>query len=211
MVPIAGRPLIDWVLARLRAAGIEHSVVVAHRDDHALVEFLRAAHPSTGVALQDERRGIADAVCCALPQLGAVPAYLACACDSLFEPREIATLVARGRRQSGVALVGVLEMDAGATGTRSAVRLDGERVVAIVEKPPPGTAPSRLVAAPLYWLPRALDPLLAGAPRQDGERYVSSALAAHLAAGGVLLAVPLSGRIEVTSAADVERAERLLA
>jgi dTDP-glucose pyrophosphorylase len=211
MVPIAGRPLIDWVLARLRAAGVATSIVVAHRDDQALIDFLRAMHPHAGIAVQDERRGIADALCRAVPQIGAAPAYLACACDSLFEPHDIAMLIARGRSQSDAAVVGVLEMDAAATRTRSAVRLDGERVVEITEKPPPGTTPSPFVAAPLYWLPRALDRFLAAAPPPGGERYVSSALGDHLAAGGRVLAVRLGGRVEVTSAADVDRAERLLA
>jgi bifunctional UDP-N-acetylglucosamine pyrophosphorylase/glucosamine-1-phosphate N-acetyltransferase len=211
MVPILGRPLIEWVLERLHAAGIAGTVVVAYRDDSALIDFLRAAHPDARIAIQDARRGIADALCCALPELGETAAYLACACDSLFAPDDIAALVARGERQPGAAVVGVLDMDAAATSTRSAVRLDGERVVEIVEKPPPGTAQSRLVAAPLYWLPRALDRFLASAPLLGGERHVSSALAEFIAAGGAVCAVPLSGRIEVTTAADVERAEHALA
>jgi NDP-sugar pyrophosphorylase family protein len=210
MVPVAGRPLIDWLLARLRAAAVERTIVVAHAGDHALCEFLRTAHPDAEIAVQDARRGIADALCRALPRLGDAAAYLACACDSLFRPDEIAALVQRGQRHAGAAVVGVLEMDAAAASTRSAVRLDGDRVVEIVEKPAAGAVPSPLVAAPLYWLPRALDAFLAARPPRAGERYVSSALGEFIGAGGTLLALRLSGRIEVTTAADVERAAGLL-
>jgi dTDP-glucose pyrophosphorylase len=203
--------LIDWVLERLHAAGIANTIVVAYRDDQTLIDFLRAAHPNAGIAVQQERRGIADAVCCALPALADASAYVACACDSVFAPDDIAALVARGERQPGAAGVGVLDMGAAATATRSAVRLDGERVAEIVEKPPPGPAPPRLVAAPLYWLPRTLDPFLVSAPLLGGERHVSSALAQFIAAGGTVFAMPLRGRIEVTTAADVARAERALA
>ena len=55
------------------------------------------------------------------------------------------------------------------------MQLDGERVVAIVEKPPPGSTATELVAAPLYWLPRAVDRYLSWSAAQGGERYVSVA------------------------------------
>lgn len=200
MVPIAGRPLIDWVIERLRAGGVGPLVVVRHAGDEALAAHLRR-WPSIAIAVQEERLGIADALCRALPLLGGAPAYLACACDSLFAAADVAALIAAGA--GGDAVVGVLDMGVAATAARSAVRLDGDRVAAIVEKPPPGTAPSPLVAAPLYWLPRAVDPYLAGAAVQGGERYLSVAVDAYRRAGGAVRAVRLRERLEVTTAADV--------
>lgn len=201
MVPVAGRPLIDWVIERLRAGGVGALVVVRHADDAALAAHLRARWPEAAIAVQRERRGIADALCRALPLLGDAPAYLACACDSIFAAVDVAALIAAGG--DGGAAVGVLDLGEPATAGRSAVRLDGDRVVDLVEKPAPGTAPSGVVAAPLYWLPRAVDPYLAGAAAQDGERYVSVALAAFARAGGPVRAVRLRERLEVTTAADV--------
>jgi bifunctional UDP-N-acetylglucosamine pyrophosphorylase/glucosamine-1-phosphate N-acetyltransferase len=202
MVPVAGRPLIDWCIERLQAGGIDDLVVVRHADDAALDAHLRTAWPQAAIAVQPERRGIADALCQALPLLGDAPAYLACACDSLFAPADIAALIAAGA--GGDAAVGVLDMGAGATAGRSAVRLDGERVIDIVEKPAPGTAPSALVAAPLYWLPRAVDAYLQAPAAQAGERYVSLALAAYARAGFLVRGVRLRERLEVTTAADVD-------
>ena len=201
MVPIAGRPLIDWVIERLQAGGVDALVIVRHAGDRALGAHLGERWPGAAIAAQAERLGIADALCRGLPLLGDVPAYLACACDSLFAATDIAALIAAGG--DGAAVVGVLDLGAAATTARSAVRCDGERVVDIVEKPAPGTAPSGLVAAPLYWLPRAVDPYLATAATQGGERYVSVALAAYARAGGVVRALRLCERLEVTTAADV--------
>ena len=206
MVPIAGRPLIEWGVERLRAGGIERIVVVGHASDRALGDWLHDR--GIALAIQHERRGIADAVCCALPLLGDAPAFLACACDSLFLPADLAAMLATGRAHPNAAIAGVLDMDLAATATRSAVRLDGDRVIEIVEKPPPGTIASTLVAAPLYRLPRALDPLLAAAQRRGGERHVSTALNDFVRTGGTVLAVHLRERLEITTAEDVERVGR---
>jgi len=208
MVSLAGRPLIAHVIERLAAAGIGRLIVVRHESDAALAEFLAARYPRAQIAVQRERRGIADALAGALPLLGNAPAYLACACDSLYAPDDIAAVAGAGA--DGDTAIGILKMDAAATASRSAVLVEGMRVVALVEKPVAGTIASDLVAAPLYWLTRAVDPLL-GAAGAGAERYITTALAAHLAAGGTVRAVRLRGRIEVTTAADVAAAERTLA
>lgn len=207
MLPLAERPLIAHVIERLRAAGVGRVIVVRHADDDALAAYL--VDCDIAGAVQHERRGIADALACALPLLGTDPAYLACACDSLFTPADIAAVIAAGGE--GAAAIGVLQTDADATASRSAVVVDGDRVTALIEKPPPGTAPSNLVGAPLYWLPRSVDAQLgAAATGAGGERYVTTALAAHLAAGGTVRAVRLGGRIEITTADDLAAAARAL-
>ncbi len=201
MVPVAGRPLIDWGIERLRAGGVGSLIVVRHASDDALAAHLHERWPDARIAVQEARLGIADALRLALPLLGDAPGYLACACDSLFAADDVAALIAAGA--GGDAVVGVLAMGAAATAGRSAVQVEGDRIVAIVEKPAPGTVPSGLVAAPLYWLPRTVDRHLAADAAQGAERYVSVALAAYVRAGGVVRAVRVRERLEVTTAADV--------
>lgn len=209
MVPVAGRPLIDWVIERLRHAVGGPIVVVAHGDDVALQRFLAVEHQDIEVVLQPTRRGIADALRQALPHLGRHP-YLACACDSLFSEDDLRRLVAAGHAAPGQVVLAVADMGPAATTSRSAVRMSGERVVEIVEKPPAGSAPSGLVAMPLYWLPAQLAPHLDAAIPATGEGYVSTAITLFLRAGGVATVVPVQGRLEVTTAADVEAASRIL-
>jgi len=210
MVPIAGQPLLGWVIARLRDAGVESFIVVAHPTDARLEAFLRSVHPQAIVVQQRERRGIADALCQALPTLGDEPAYLACACDSLFLPADMARVIARGRSRVGVAVIGVLDMGVAATASRSAVQVAGERVTEIVEKPAPGSTASSLVGMPLYWLPRTLGPYLENVAPLGSERFVSTALNAFIKDGGVVEAVQVRERLEITTAADVRRVGAVL-
>jgi NDP-sugar pyrophosphorylase family protein len=93
-----------------------------------------------------------------------------------------------------------------ATRSRSAVRVEGGRVVAIVEKPAPSLGLGGLVSMPLYWLPSEFAPHLQKAP-ESGEHYVSTALAAFIDAGGVVLPLPVQERLEVTTADDLRRVE----
>jgi len=210
MLPIAGRPLIHWVIAHLQDAGAESVIVVGHPSDGALAKFLRDDYPDARLVLQAERRGIADALRMALPVVADATGYLACACDSLFVAADVRALIARGRVQGGAAVVGVLDMGAAATVSRSAVHLEGDRVVEIVEKPPPGSVVSSLVAAPLYWLPAEFAPHLAAAPAVGAERYISTALNSFVHAGGLVYAVALRTRVEVTTPEDVAPAEAYL-
>ncbi len=209
MLPVAGRPLIDWVIDRLCAAGIEDLVVVGHARDDALADHLRSERPAAALVRQHERRGIADALLLAQPALESGEAYLACACDSVFDTEDIAALIAAGRREPRSAVIGVLEMGADATASRSAVRTQGDRVVEIVEKPSPGSIASGLVSMPLYWLPPSFAPYLEHPPAQ-GEHYVSSALASFIADGGRLLAHRVARRIEITRPEDIPVAEAAL-
>jgi glucose-1-phosphate thymidylyltransferase len=211
MVPVAGRPLLDWVLTPLQAAGAQRLVVVGHPSDEELEAFLRAAHRGAVLVRQPTRNGIANALCHALPLVADEPAYLACACDSIFPPDDIARVIVRGRRRTGAAVVGVMDMGRAATTSRSAVWLSGHRVVEIIEKPRRGSTASGFVAMPLYWLPQSMAPFLEGVATIGGERFISTALNDFVAAGGVVEAVRLRERIEITTAADVRRAEQRLA
>ena len=210
MVPIAGQPLIGWLITRLRAAGVERLVVVGHASDEPLRSYLQDTQGDAQLVIQSERRGIADAVRLALPVVTEDAGYLACACDSLFDSHDIARLIACGRTQPHAAVVGVLEMGRAATATRSAVLLDGERVTQVVEKPAPGSVASAGVALPVYWLPRAMSNYIERVRPLGTERYISTALNDFVAAGGTVLAVRMHGRLEVTTAEDAERADILL-
>ncbi len=207
MVSLLERPLIDWVLDRLAAAGIGRCVVVAHPDDVRLQAHL-ARRPGIQLATQPQRRGMADAIACALPLVD--DDILACACDSLFPPNDIAGVVTAGRALPAGAALGVLDMGVAATASRSAVVLDGDRVVDIREKPAPGTVDSPLVGLPLYWLPRSIHPLLQRPPDPGRERQVSHALAEFIAAGGNVHACRVAERLEITHAEDVAAVEARL-
>lgn len=206
MVPVLGRPLLALGVERLRSAGARELVVVAHPENLGLLEYLSEELPEARVVLQRERRGAADAVQKAFAALPQVDEFLACACDSLFPVEDLIALTrpmpGRPRVEAGV---GVLEMGLEATRTRSAVQVRDRYVVEIVEKPQQPASP--LVALPVYWLPREIEPWLSNAALIGGENHVTTALAGFLASGGQVRAVPFHQRLELTSPDDLPRLE----
>jgi dTDP-glucose pyrophosphorylase len=210
MLPVLGRPLVAWVAERLRQAGIERLVVVAHATDAALREAESVLGLPAQIVIQHERNGIAAAVVQALPAVAGCDAFVACACDSIFDAADIRALIAAGSSAPGSAVVAVQNMGVEATATRSAVEVVNGRITRLIEKPAPGSTRSPLVALPLYWLPAGIDPYLRAATPVGGERHISTALNAFLAAGGTVRAQAVRRRIEITTAADVPRAEEML-
>jgi dTDP-glucose pyrophosphorylase len=210
MVRLRGRPLIEWVVERLHEAGVRRVIIVAHASDDPLQRLVGETLAGADLVIQRERLGIADAVVQAQPLLEDDDGYLACACDSLFEPEDVREIIRIGQAEPGAVLVGVQEMGEQATPTRSAVEVRGELVERIVEKPAAGTTRSPFVALPLYWLTKAVTPHLRNAAAVGGERHVSTALNDFISTGGRVRAVPIAGRIEITAADDVERAEKIL-
>src|SRR5215470_17922497 len=80
LVPLAGRPLIDHVLDRLAAAGVETVVVNVHYLPDQLEESLaRRKRKKPTILISDERDALLDTgggVKRALPRLGAGPFFI---------------------------------------------------------------------------------------------------------------------------------------
>lgn len=88
LVEVAGRPLIDHVLDRLRDAGVERAVVNVHHFADRMEDHL-ARRRDLEILVSDERAGLLDSgggIRHALPKLGAGPVFLA-NIDSLWIER----------------------------------------------------------------------------------------------------------------------------
>jgi MurNAc alpha-1-phosphate uridylyltransferase len=93
LVPVAGKPLIDRVLDRLAAAGIQRAVVNVHHLADQLATHL-GARASPRITISDERAQLLDSgggVLKALPLLGAGP-FLIHNCDSIWTERSVSNL-----------------------------------------------------------------------------------------------------------------------
>jgi MurNAc alpha-1-phosphate uridylyltransferase len=78
LVAVGGKPLIDYVLDRLAAAGVERAVVNVHHLADALERHL-ASRNKPQIVISDERGtllGTGGGIARALPQLGAAPFFL---------------------------------------------------------------------------------------------------------------------------------------
>ncbi len=203
-VPIAGQPLIGRLIDSLRAAGVGRIVVVGHPSDQRLSAYLHLHHPEVELVMQSERRGTADALRHALPLLASEPAYLACACDGLLVPDDVARVQRLGQGRPGTAVVGVLETPAGTAPA------DDTSVLQVIEAHALSNAPGQPVPTPLYWLPRSLSSYIDTVAPGSAETDIGTALNSFVINGGTVHAVRLANRPAITEEEDIESAEAWL-
>jgi dTDP-glucose pyrophosphorylase len=166
LLPIGGRPIIDTLLTSIRTAGIvDVLIVVGHLADE-LVDFLgdgAAYDLRLTYREQTERLGTAHAVRQALDLVDGETMVVAG--DTAFGPAHIGGLADFHREVGADLSVSLKHVPAGRLAATSSVALapdsavpplHGGRITRIVEKPPPGTAPSSVAAAPLHIYPPSL-------------------------------------------------------
>lgn len=142
-----GRTLIEHQLDAFFGAGCRDAVVVANPESEATV---RAATASYGdrviVAIQAEPRGMGDAVLAAAEAAGerlSGRALLVTQAHDVVDPSIYRSVLAEVDGPADGALAGQ-EVEQHFPGGYLA--LQGDRVMAVVEKPPPGSEPSRFVS-----------------------------------------------------------------
>lgn len=95
LVPVAGRPILVWLLDSLAAAGVGEAVVVV---GHGADQVRAALGDRVRYAVQAEQRGMAHAVACAREAVGDAPELLVFVGDGpLIRPASVQALVARHR------------------------------------------------------------------------------------------------------------------
>ncbi|HYR31656.1 MAG TPA: sugar phosphate nucleotidyltransferase [Gemmatimonadales bacterium] len=163
LLPVAGKPLLEWTLAEAAAAGLTRAVVVSSPDKAPALEAHVTARPPAGlsavVVLQPQPRGLGDAITCARAAVGTDDVALLLP-DNLFARGPAILPVLDARRRTGRAAVLLAEIRArdaatkGATGrVRCRARPDGLLDVEdLADKGAkggrfdPGDAPSALTA-----------------------------------------------------------------
>ena len=216
MLPIVDVPTIQYVVNEAIASGIEHVVLVTGRGKDALVDYFdRApeleqflaekgkddllamvrdiAEKCEVIAIrQKEPRGLGHAVLAARPAVGDEP-FAVLLGDDIFDadPPCIRQLidVFEARKQAVIALLEVSDAQTSAYGVIKGTPLAPglHQVEGMVEKPAPGTAPSRLAIMGRYVLPPDIFPLIAATPPgKGGEIQLTDALDRLRAASGVI-------------------------
>jgi len=213
LLPVAGKPLLQWTLDEAAAAGIERAVVVTRPGKPQIAQFLSARpalRPSVILVEQPEPRGLGDALTCARTAIGDDDVAVLLP-DNLFGPapaRPASSVIATvldAYRRTGESCVLLAEVPAGgvaergATGTaRCRRRSDGLwDVLAVAEKAPPEpstlTPIGRWVFAPAVFerfeRQRARLPLGGGGGRELDDVPILQELAVE----GRLIGVPLAG------------------
>ena len=222
MLPIVDVPTIQLVVEEAVAAGIEEIVIVNGRGKSAIEDHFDHAYEledtlrrrgKTALAdamariagmvrlvsiRQKQPLGLGHAVLVAREAIGDEP-FAVLLGDDLYDADvpAIGQLIAISAR-SGLGAVAVMEVPAGQEHLYGVVAGDVQpegwvRVTDMVEKPTPGTAPSRLAIVGRYVLPAEIWPILADTkPGRGGEIQLTDALLALSRKRG-LIAATLSG------------------
>ncbi len=180
MLPVVDRPLIQYAVDEARAAGIEQIIFVTGRgksaiEDHFDISYeLEATMTDRGKALgaidgtrfapgevvyvrQQEAIGLGHAIWCARHIVGDEP-FAVLLPDELMvgEPGCLTAMVASYERVGGniVAAFDVPDAETHRYGIITPGAVDGDlvEVKGLIEKPPPGTAPSTLMIPGRYIL-----------------------------------------------------------
>ena len=179
LLPIVEVPLLERVLVHLAAGGVDEAVLsLGYRPD-----AFTAAYPNgvvAGIRLtyaqESEPLDTAGAIRFAALAAGVDDTFIAVNGDVLTDV-DITALVACHRRHDAVATIHLTAVDDPSRFGVVSTDADG-RVLAFVEKPPPGDAPSNLINAGTYILePEVLDRIADDRPVSI-ERETFPALAA---------------------------------
>lgn len=202
MLPIAGRPMLDRVLEPAFQAGIEQAIVVLSTQDRAARRYLAQHYPpeTVCVAQQDAPTGTVDALQQAAPLIQGD--FLLSSVDSIVPTSHITRLQACLRQTSSIVWLSLLPASPAEIRASSGVRLKGELVTAIEEKPE--VPPSPYAAIMLYACQqRFLDFLPGVRPSQRGERELASAIQACLDGGHPVRYATVDTRLHLTNEADL--------
>ncbi len=223
MLPIVDKPTIQLVVEEAAAAGITDLVVINGRGksaiedhfDHAyelehtlaergkdeLAEAMRSISQLVRLisVRQKQPLGLGHAVLCARDVVGEEPFAVLLGDDLIDNDAHpgIAQLI-DVYEETGAGAVAVMEVEAGKEHMYGIAVAQPDstghlRIESLVEKPKPGTAPSRLAVVGRYVLPPAIWPLLEKTrPGHGGEIQLTDALRA-LAEGPGLYAVRVEG------------------
>jgi NDP-sugar pyrophosphorylase family protein len=207
MVPIAGRPILEWVLLSLRHAGIDEAVIVYGYKGQAILDYFGDG-AALGMRLsyreQTNLCGTAGAMLSAEDLMGDEPFFLQWG-DMFAAPDDYPAILARFHDAPDPlsCVLGVTWVGDPYKG--GAVHRDGNRVVRVEEKPAPGTAGTHWVIAGLIALAPSVWEYLHRLPEPvAGEYYITEAIDLMIRDGlGVEAYALQHDRVHVTTPDDV--------
>ena len=205
MLPVGRKPVVQYVVEELRAAGIEQILLITGRkkaaiEDHfdADLELSRLLQQAGNVdsadlpiadgirgvfyTRQGTPSGVADAVGLARDFAGGEPIVVAFGDTIIRGANLVARLIAahgESEASGAVAVEQIAQEDAFRYGIVDVREVDGGLIaVDLVEKPAAGTAPSDLAIVPRYVFgPEIFDAIEATRPGLGGERWLTDSIA----------------------------------
>ncbi|OGP56535.1 MAG: hypothetical protein A2V67_09505 [Deltaproteobacteria bacterium RBG_13_61_14] len=142
MTPILGKPMVLRVIESLEKAGLRDFVVVVappDRDLVAAVEKIQDRGLSLRLAYQAERKGTGHALLQAAPLIPGD--FILASCDNLYPGDYLQNLVRTFQENSVAAILTLAPLEQESLNRAAGVKLQGDRVIEIREKPGIGSGP----------------------------------------------------------------------
>jgi NDP-sugar pyrophosphorylase family protein len=206
LVPVAGKPLIDHVLAAVTAAGLDEVACIVNEESHGIETHCRERWPDVHFAFVRRSTPSSMESLFTLAPLLAEARFLLLTADAVFAPAVLTGFLAAAARRPEAA--GVLAVNAFVDDEKPlwvALAADG-RITDLGKTARPAAPAGGLVTAGFYVLePRVF------AEAEDARRRGCAALRdflAHLLAGGHRLYGELVGKsVDVDRPHDIQVAE----
>jgi glucose-1-phosphate thymidylyltransferase len=219
MMPMRGRPFLDYALSALADAGITRVAIVVAPDHDVLrrhyAESARPARVSIDFVVQPEPLGTAHATTCVEPWAAGEP-FLVMNGDNLYPEQALRDLAALDEPGLPVferdELVASGNIPPDRVGSFAALEIDGEGYLAgIVEKP--GDLPRPLISMNCWRFDSRIFAACRDVPRSvRGELELPEAVGLAVARGVRFKAVPARGPVfDLSRRADAPEVERRLA
>ena len=157
MIPVAGKPILEWTLRALKAAGIERFLVVVHHQRQVIERYFEHGH-RLGVSIdyleQEAPRGPGEALALCEGALDASEPFLLVYGDVLATGSPFSALLARHRHTEKQVAAVALPEDSHGFGN---VYLDPQGVITrFIEKPTAEEAGNPVFAGMYLLFPRAV-------------------------------------------------------
>jgi len=198
LLPVGGVPLLERSMRGLAGAGVEEALLVTHYMEERIREHFGDGSGlglKISYARQEEMRGTADAFRVA-ERFAGDEEFLGFYGDLYVDPVCFKTLIGAHRRGE-TTLCAVPVEDPSQIG---ALKLDGDRVTNVVEKPAPGEEPSNLGNAGIYVFTPEIFRFIKGTGLSSRNEYeVTDSIKALIDLGSTVRAVtiPEEGWLDV--------------
>jgi len=190
LLPIGGKPLLEWILEGLVEAGVDEALLVTHYMEEQIKDHFGDGE-RLGVKLryvrQEEMRGTADAFRVA-EDFADGEEFIGVYGD-LFLPPDGFKALTQAHRKGETTMCVVPVDDPSQMGV---VALEGDSVTEIVEKPAPGEEPSDLANAGMYIFTPEIFGLIDETGLSSRKEYeITDSLKSLIESGSTLRAVTL--------------------
>jgi len=173
MLPIGAKPALELIVEEAKSAGADEIVLVISHGKELIRDYFKD-DPAIRFVYQEEQRGLGHAVL----QARTDDEVLILLGDALVAGCNASKgMVALSRANGNCGVIGCERVPREKVSRYGILRLEGDRIVDLVEKPAPEEAPSDIAIAGRYLLPPEIFTLLeTQTPGKGGEIQLTDAL-----------------------------------